>query len=218
MSKIHLPPDGKLRALSVREPFASLIVMGFKPIENRTIGWPSTLPLPCTIAIQASTDDYSIAEDLHDVTADPLVDQAFASPHYDTHKPGREYFYGGTIIGLVDVVACVDISQWCDGSDESEAALIEAIDRYEWKPGVQHPEKKRSDWANGPRCLIFDNPRRLKTGVVCPGQLNFWRVPDAKRAMIDDSKLLYNPQDLPCAPVGGVAKWLGKKAKKKAGV
>jgi len=62
----HLPkePDaaapqatasGIRHVLSVREPWASLIVRGHKPIENRSWPPPRTLDLPCRIAIHASS-------------------------------------------------------------------------------------------------------------------------------------------------------------------
>ena len=208
-SALHLPPDGKLRALTVREPFASLIVMGLKPIENRTLKWPATLPLPCTIAIHASTDGSVIADDIGSVLDVPYVDAAFVSDDYETHVSGREYFYGGTIIGLVDVVACVCVSEMSD--DELEST----INAYPWDSEHISTDALRSDWANGPYCLILDNPRRFKTGVVCRGQLNYWTIPSEKMTLVSESmkSLLMNPQDLPSAPVGGVAKWLGRKVK-----
>lgn len=209
MSKIHLDRDGNLRALTVREPYATAILMGFKPIENRTLNWPNTLPLPMTLAIHASTDDSTFGTDVNELLdLDRVIEDAFCNPNYEMHSPGREYVYGGTIIGLVDVIACVCVSEMSD--DE----LVAAIDKYHWADGPQNPTAKRSDWANGPYCLILDNPRRFRTGVVCSGQLNYWRVPDAKRALMDDTKLLLNPQDLPTMPIGGVPKWLGRKPKK----
>lgn len=213
---LHLPPDGKLRALTVREPFASLIVMGLKPIENRTLAFPKTMPLPCTIAIHASTDDATIYDDVYDVTADTYIDQALNSPDYKVHTRDREYFYGGTIIGLIDVVGCVCISEYCDGSDESEEKIVELIDDpYPWPLGFQNPEAKRSDWANGPYCLVLNNPRRFRQGVVCRGQLNYWSIPAEKMQLVEEAmkSLLARPTELPKAPVGGVAKWLGRKAK-----
>lgn len=42
------------RVLSVKEPWATLIVGGYKPIENRSWAPPKGLRLPCRIAIHAS--------------------------------------------------------------------------------------------------------------------------------------------------------------------
>ncbi len=207
---LQLPPDGKLRALTVREPFASLIVMGLKPIENRTLAFPKAMPLPSTIAIHASTDDSTIGDDLVAVTADPFVDDAFSNPNWKMHTLGQEYLYGGTIIGLVDVIACVCVSEM------TEDELTHAIDdAYPWLLGPKNPEARRSDWANGPYCLVLDNPRRFRTGVVCRGQLNYWTIPGDKLSLVSESmnSLLDNAQDLPAAPVGGVAKWLGRPRK-----
>lgn len=43
-----------LRALTVHEPFATVIVRGWKDVENRPWPWPQTLPLGTRIAIHAS--------------------------------------------------------------------------------------------------------------------------------------------------------------------
>lgn len=204
MSKLILPPDGKLRALTVREPFATMIAMGFKPIENRALSFPKSLPLPMTLAIHASTDDSTIGDDFTEVFSDFYMANQFNQTDWQPHKLGREYWYGGVIVGLVDVVACVCVSEFTD------ADFAKLDEDYPWLPGVQHPEAWRSDWANGPYCLILDNPRRLRTGVVCRGQQNYWRVPDDKMALLNADDVLLNPKDLPRAPVGGVAKMLGR--------
>ncbi len=109
------------------------------------------MPLPSTIAIHASTDDSTIGDDLVAVTADPFVDDAFSNPNWKMHTLGQEYLYGGTIIGLVDVIACVCVSEM------TEDELTHAIDdAYPWLLGPKNPEARRSDWPMAPTawCLI----------------------------------------------------------------
>ena len=204
---IHLPADGRMRALSIREPFATLVAKGFKPIENKSTKYPSTLPTPCTFAIHATCDASTHGDDCADVCEDPLVNASFNNEDYVAHKYGSEWFYGGCIVGLVDVIGCVCIA------DMNDAELSEAIDaKYPWVDGVQKPGSLRSEWANGPYCLILDNPRRFKTGVVCLGRQGWWILsPEKQSLVIEASKsFLLNPNDLPTAPVDGRAKMLGR--------
>lgn len=46
-----LPDD--LRVLTVKQPWAGLIIDGIKDVENRSWAFPATLELPCLIAIHA---------------------------------------------------------------------------------------------------------------------------------------------------------------------
>jgi hypothetical protein len=73
-----IPPE--LRIITIKQPWASLIVAGIKDVENRSWPFPSTLTLPFTIAVHAGAklDPKSTADEL----------------------PTR------AVVGLVDVVDC----------------------------------------------------------------------------------------------------------------
>lgn len=75
---MNIPPE--LRIITIKQPWASLIVDGIKDVENRSWPFPATLALPFTIAVHAGArlDPKSTAVDL----------------------PTR------AVVGLVDVVAC----------------------------------------------------------------------------------------------------------------
>lgn len=69
-----ITPD--LRIITIKQPFANLIVDGIKDVENRSWPFPSTLDLPTTIAVHAGArlDPKSSAEDLPRSCVVGLVD------------------------------------------------------------------------------------------------------------------------------------------------
>lgn len=208
MAKLLLPPDGRLRAKSIREPWATCIAGGVKVIENSTWQWPSNLPLPCTLAIHASSDDSSIGDDIDSVVQS---DEGWALFDNDKCKPGvhgHTYFYSQAIVGLADVVAAVDISRL---PRRNNKALIEAMAEAADLSG--HPAETLARWANGPYCFVMANHRRFKQGIVCRGQLKIWSVPDEVQAWCEKQTAYLKPPTMPTPPHvqgGGMAKCLGK--------
>jgi hypothetical protein len=84
----------RLMALSVRQPWATLIVEGVKDIENRT--WPTRRRGPLLIHAPQNYDDV----------------------HAYAHLYGKSKdFVCGAIIGMVDLVGCVTDheSEWFEG-------------------------------------------------------------------------------------------------------
>lgn len=117
-----------MKALTVRQPWAWAIIHGPKRIENRT--WRTTYRGP--LAIHAGRSTAWLRERLPDgtkVPADPLV--------------------FGAIIGLVDVIDCVPVSD--AGPDP---------------------------FASGPFCWILKNPRPLRDPIYCRGAQLLWSAPD----------------------------------------
>jgi len=86
--------------LSVRQPWAWLIIAGHKDIENRE--WRTNHCGP--LVIHAG------------VTPAPEEDIAFVKSRYGIRVPKSALLYGG-IIGVVDLVECVTVhkSRWFDG-------------------------------------------------------------------------------------------------------
>lgn len=81
---IELPDD--LRVLTVRQPWASLIIHGNKDVENRDWRFPSTIPLPARIAVHAAAGEPESYEYLPQATTDQLP--------------------RGCVLGVVTVVRC----------------------------------------------------------------------------------------------------------------
>lgn len=199
--KIHLPDDGILRALTIREPYASMIVGGIKLCENRTWKYPKKYRLPMTIAIHASVDGSTIATDLDQATED-IEDafKAFNNPKCKPCIPGKDYFYGGCIVGLVDVIGCISTE---DKDDEQLMAELGGC--------VGLMDEVYFDWVNGPYAFILDNPRRFRTGVNATGSLNLWHVkPDIAAMVYESSKKLIDFPKLPTVPKNGPPRMLGK--------
>ena len=95
----------RLPALSVRQPWADLIVMGVKDVENRT----KRTHLRGTILIHASAARPS---------AD-LIDDVTKAARNDGHLKKNEVYEPelGALIGMVDIVNCTTVSDsiWFEG-------------------------------------------------------------------------------------------------------
>jgi hypothetical protein len=125
--KIHKLPDGILRAITVREPWASLHCMGIKNCEIRPWPWQEkAFPYPLTLAMHTSSDDSTLAEDIDTVVSE--YDEAwyaFENPEVQPCVPGHDFFYSQAIVGLVDVIGCMQIDpKW--SYEEKQDAIIEA--------------------------------------------------------------------------------------------
>lgn len=92
-----------MKALSIRQPWAWLIVNGYKDIENRT--WPTNFR--GRVLIHAG-----ITYPKRDYTDDAVAHSRFYSVPY----PQREHMIGG-IVGVATIVDCVSTSdsQWFNG-------------------------------------------------------------------------------------------------------
>ena len=96
------PALRKLKAISIRQPWAWLIVNGYKDIENRI--WATNVRCPVLIHAGASTQDLQID-----------VKEYIERKYKITTLP--DTFDLGGIIGVVDIANCVrhHPSQWFRG-------------------------------------------------------------------------------------------------------
>lgn len=197
---IHLPPDGILRALTIREPFATMIVMGIKIAETRVWRWPGVLPFPCTIAIHASADDSQIGEDIDSVCENN--DDAWHAFNNDDCVPGvvgKDYFYSQSIVGLVDVVGCIEVDPKAKTAQIAKQLVDSGFD-----PSF-------AQWCNPPYANLLANPRRFKQGITTRGQVKVWRVDPSIQKHCERSlgNLLTATNAMPDKPIG-IAKTLGE--------
>lgn len=205
MTTIYLPPDGRLRAITIHEPDASLCAMGFKTIENRGYALPKEWQLPITIAIHASKSDVRLADEDHwdSLSQEPRIIKAFYNDDC-TGEMGKAHWYGSTIIGLVDVIACVPMP---DFGKLKGQAIEDATDKHfsRWPiVGGPAPDLPRGIWAFGPMCWVLDNPRRFEQGYTCRGLQRIWAVPEHIQASIQSGrKIMLGAQSMPLVPEVG---------------
>lgn len=106
-----------MKALSVKQPWASLIVSGAKDIENRTRCLPLAFEIPQRIYVHASLKDDQGAMQDRD-----LLTLMVISP---------DSFPRGAIIGAVTIVGCIhanSASKWFEGP---HGFMLEDAVKYE---------------------------------------------------------------------------------------
>ena len=210
--KIHKLSDGILRAITVREPWASLHCMGIKTCEIRPWPWQaSAFPYPLTLAMHTSADDKTLAEDINTAVENyPEAWHAFENPDCEPCVPGQDFFYSQAVVGLVDVIGCMLIEKsW-------------SLEKKQDKIAEAGFDPMYAEWAMAPYSFFLANPRRFKTGIQCAGQLKIWKLkPEVqayieglteddylpKRVNLNDAEPLF--EIMPTIPKG-VVKCLGK--------
>lgn len=148
--------------LSVKEPWATLIVGGYKPIENRSWEFPASFLLPCRIAIHASQSESGIMKEWGVV--DPKDDcndsidgwQAMTGLSRDSL---RAMIRPGHIIGSVVVESC--------------------IDQYDMLEDADYPRPDHLPWLmDDGLCWVLRDARRYRQPIPAAGKLNLWK-PDS---------------------------------------
>lgn len=159
----HNPAEGI--ALSLHQPYASLIVEGFKRAEGRT--WLPKLPAEgCALWIHAASKepDPDLTRDLEQFYANLYADAGLPAP------PLPESYPTSCILGCVDVKAVV---VGCDERMEhvasSSASAQRAASNSEW---VFLDERNEPEFV-----ILCQRPRRLVVPVRCSGQHKLWRLP-----------------------------------------
>lgn len=146
------------RALTLKQPWASAVMLLGKNVENRPTRCPAAL-IGKRIAIHAGLGmDYSALERLANFKRDPRWRQV--APRLPC----------GVLLGSVQLVGC--ISQAADGTVAGNAApcdwecMLEAL-KSQWR----QPEA-RWQWVLR-EAVLLDEP------MPCRGQQGLWRVPPA---------------------------------------
>ncbi len=127
---LDLPPLPTL-ALSIRQPWAWLIVNGFKPIENRTWATPYRGPLLIHAGKTLRPADYDAAM---------LFIEAFVNPDLVHQVPDMDELPLGGFVGVATLVDCVreSASPWFTGADTEDGhgfvlQDVREIDFMPWK-------------------------------------------------------------------------------------
>ena len=158
MPRAKLPPldadsEVEVRVLSIRQPFADLILCGRKWCENRT--WPTNHT--GTMYIHASSWDADARREWRGAGLDPAKELPTGG-------------LTGAIIGRVQVVGCYELEQ------------LEAIAKGRTPRGLDNLAKWLEtqdpdgwDHVFGPWCWILQSPEVLPSPLVMKGKLNLWR-------------------------------------------
>jgi hypothetical protein len=135
-------------ALSVQQPWASLIVLGIKRCENRT--WATDHRGPLAIHASGRCVLRSWAEIL-DGGDDVPPDEEVALEG-GIVLPALASLPLGAVVGTVDLVDCL--------------------------PLARLPRRLRSSpFVSGPWCWLLEDARPLASPVACKGRLRLWECP-----------------------------------------
>lgn len=138
-----------MKAITICQPYAHLIVIGKKWVENRT--WPTSFRGQLLIHAGKSKDwleaDFSTMAGYPAKLqyGEPLQDMAF-----------------GAIVGVAEMTACL------------ARKTIEAYAAKDprWKPLADH------EHTEGPWCFVMRNVHRFADPIPYRGELGFFDVPD----------------------------------------
>lgn len=159
-----------MKVLTVRQPWASLIIMGLKPVENRTRNIAGSFRGRFAIHVSKT-----LVPD-----GDPAWSLATAAG-MDTDRFDGDELHLGAIIGIVDLVD-VHTSDDCYAADlrrlhaihESDPAAFHALPDS-GGGGIVGRIRQCSPWAmDGHHHLILANPQPLPEPIPAKGRLGLW--------------------------------------------
>lgn len=178
-----------IRVLSVRQPWAGLIVHGFKALENRD--WETSYRGP--LAIHASSNDATSAyrEFIYDEKPYPnaiiTVGPSLVTPRQ--LAKAREFLSGpegptreqtgvrGAIIGVVELV---DIINVCSVKAERSIPRSSPGFNSNLSPRLWYHPYSWFAW-------ILANPVALAKPIPCHGKLNLWNLPPRESKLLREA-------------------------------
>lgn len=138
-----------MKALSLSQPWASLMATGEKKVETRS--WRTEFR--GLVAIHASAK-FSVP---HRQLADTHVYFNTALRRHDHHRPRGEGLPRGRIVAVAELMGCFD------------------AEGIEWDLSAQ--ELAFGDYSVGRYAWMFENHVQLPEPVECKGMLGLWKVP-----------------------------------------
>lgn len=160
-----------MKAISVKQPWASLIVEGIKPIENRT--WPCPEKyIGQRVLIHAAIKP--------DCRLNPLQESLFTKEQWIVlqEESVRNIIdklpFVGAIIGSVEIVDCVINHQsiWAEKQHCTHHTPCKDLRIHPncWD-GCMYFSKPIYNW-------VFANPIKFSEPIPAKGKLGFWNFPD----------------------------------------
>jgi hypothetical protein len=179
------------RCLSVCEPWAWAIVAGHKSIENRT--WATNAKGRIAIHASSSNRHYTEESDYFLCNASPDIEAALNDSRATdgTH----EAFNFGAIIGVVDVLGCVDMEK-----EEGDNSFNDVMRKRfgGWLDAQKIPPETWADPGSTWWCLA--NPIQFARPIRAKGALNVWNLSPDLQAMVA-AELAYTAAH---PPIGGL--------------
>lgn len=156
-----------MRVLTVRQPWAHLIIHGDKDVENRARNVAGTYRGPVAVhaALRWDTEAFS----------DPLVERALARYGVTRENATASELPSGAIIGVADLV---DVREPDD--------VTVQVDERVWEPVSRDP----SPWAwPNRKHLVFANPHVLARPIPFRGGLGLRRLPEEIEKQVYEEEL-----------------------------
>lgn len=139
-----------MKALTVCQPYAHLIVTGEKLVENRT--WPTRYRGPLLIHAGKSKAWLDEVEDLSTGKCERI----------DYDETTGKVFDFGALVGIAELVDCVSLEHLDSEAEQG---------RESWEYSHKHTE--------GPWCWVLQNVRRFDAPVPCKGEQGLWECDDS---------------------------------------
>jgi hypothetical protein len=141
----------KMKALSVRQPAAGMIMDGVKDIEIRSWG-PANYSLPYRIAIVSAKNILKIELNY------PRVEHPIASFVYDSPRLMKRGFVLGHVL-LTYIKTYSEIE--------------------EWRKDAKRHRCPESCFFPGVKGWVLEDPWKIRNPVACKGALSLFYVPDS---------------------------------------
>jgi hypothetical protein len=147
----------EIKALTIIQPWATLIAIGAKTIETRSwrTDWRGTLAIHAAKGLPGWARDYA----LRDPACGLLERYGFAT----THDLPR-----GAIVAVAQLVACVSTNDV--RPDEVRERLRSDAERY-------NPEYELGDYSADRWLWLLDCVERINPPLPCSGKQRFWTPP-----------------------------------------
>lgn len=139
-----------MRALTIHQPYAELILRGLKRVENRT--WATKLREPILIHAGQSRSWLDLNEkgtvDIHGIA---VAEMTFSA-----------------ILGVATIVDCVKVDRYVSDRVGGKVPVFRKADLklYPWLDDHEH--------AQGPYCFILADVVRFAEPIPCGGKQGFW--------------------------------------------
>lgn len=152
-----------MRALTLWEPWATLIALGAKRYETR--GWAT--PYRGELAVHAANRFSEAQRDI--ATSEPVITDALCRGlkcrRWEIVRRLRESL--GHVIAVVRVVDCEETRSIIPRAQRAEDGAAEMW----WE------EFKMGDWRPGRHAWRMSRPKRLQQPVPCRGYQRIWSLP-----------------------------------------
>lgn len=178
-----------IRALTIQQPWASLIALGVKSIETRGYGTPFRGPLVIHAGARAARlHEAEAAWDRVGLRYDDLI-----ATLYPARDRGADPLPLGAVVAVVDLVDVVPIIDgslgWTEDSDTPPAAVV-----VSWRSAAMLVDTREigsfpdltdqlpyGNFTPGRWAWILDNPRVIDPPIPAKGKLGPWRPDPALR-------------------------------------